>query len=414
MCESLEQLIDALLYEGYALYPYTPGAAKNATPTPFGILYPPTYAAALPSTFERLELRCELQAPPEAVLSAEVRFLAAAGERHEAAAHRVQLADVTVGILAAQREVETAQESPGQLLLALGLGAHELGSSRYEVTLAVENRTPCARGLDRSGALAHSLLSTHPILRVSGGRFSSPLECPCGSVNTFPVLASPADDAVIGAAIVLPDHPRIAPESRGGMFDSTEIEEALLLHVRTLSDAEREEIERHDPLVREMVARAAAATPDDILALHGRMTLRDPADSHPSDFPHPVGSLRSAGSTHPMNSRNHAGSTLRDPVTDTPPQEPPNLADPQAGEQHAEVAGVRFTRGGKVRIRPGPDADLHARMLDGRTATIERIMVDYDGKTHLGVTIDDDPGQELLRESGRFLFFFAPEVEVLQ
>ena len=74
---------------------------------------------------------------------------------------------------------------------------------------------------------------------------------------------------------------------------------------------------------------------------------------------------------------------------------------------------MRFRRGGKVRIRPGPDADLHARMLDGRTATIERILVDYDGKTHLGVTIDDDPGQELLRDSGRFLFFFAPEVEVL-
>jgi hypothetical protein len=439
MPDQLEQLIDALLYEGYALYPYTPGAAKNATPTPFGILYPPTYAAALPSTFERLELRCELQAPPEAVLSAEVRFLAAAGERHEAAAQRVRLADVTVGVLAAssatgepgqpglldasgqpdvngaagqpdrpdvngassqpgaQLEVEITEDAPRQLLLALGLGAHELGSGRYEVTLAVENRTRCAQGLDRSRALAHSLLSTHPILRVSGGRFSSPLECPCGSVNTFPVLASATDDAVIGAAIVLPDHPQIAPESRGGMFDSTEIEEALLLHVRTLSDAEREEIERHDPRVREMVARAAAATPDDILALHGRMTLRDPMGS-----PHP------AGSWHP------ADATVRSRVTDTPPEEPPHLLDPQAGEQHAEVDGVRFTRGAKVRIRPGPDADLHARMLNGRTATIERIMIDYDGKAHLGVTIDDDPGQELLRESGRFLFFFAPEVEVLR
>ena len=46
-------------------------------------------------------------------------------------------------------------------------------------------------------------------------------------------------------------------------------------------------------------------------------------------------------------------------------------------------------------------------------ATIERIYVDYDGKIHLGVTIDDDPGQELMRESGRYLFFFAPEVEVI-
>jgi hypothetical protein len=405
MPESLEQLIDALLYEGYALYPYTPGAAKNATPTPFGILYPPTYAAGLPSTFEHLELRCVLQAPPEALLSAEVRFLAATGERHEAAAHRVPLADTTVGVLAAscatgepgaEREAEIAEGSLSRLLLALGLRAYELAPGTYEVVLAVENRTPCAQGLDRSGALAHSLLSTHPILRVSGGRFSSPLECPCGSVNTFPVLASAADDAVVGAAIVLPDHPQIAPESRGGLFDSTEIEEALLLHVKALSDGEREEIERQDPLVREMVARAAAATPDDVLALHGRVTLREPP-----------------GSPHPVGSRNPGGATARSPVSDTPPEEPPDLVDPQAGEQHTEVDGVRFARGAKVRIRPGPDADLHARMLDGRTATIERIMVDYDGKTHLGVTIDDDPGQELLRDSGRFLFFFAPEVEVL-
>ena len=66
-----------------------------------------------------------------------------------------------------------------------------------------------------------------------------------------------------------------------------------------------------------------------------------------------------------------------------------------------------------VVIRPRPDADLHARMLDGRTATIERIFTAYDGRTHLGVTIDDDPGQELMRETGRYLFFFAEEVEVM-
>ena len=165
----------------------------------------------------------------------------------------------------------------------------------YEVAFAVENRTPCAEGLDRSGALAHSLLSTHPILRVSGGRFSSPLERPCGSVNTFPVLASATDDAVVGAAIVLPDHPQLAPESRGGLFDSTEIEEALLLHVKALSDGEREEIERQDPLVREMVARAAAATPEEVLALHGRVTLGSWRDPTRTPRPGTPGPRRSAG-----------------------------------------------------------------------------------------------------------------------
>src|ERR1035441_2990981 len=45
MPDRLEELVSSLLYEGYALYPYTPEATKNATPTPFGIVYPPAYAA---------------------------------------------------------------------------------------------------------------------------------------------------------------------------------------------------------------------------------------------------------------------------------------------------------------------------------------------------------------------------------
>ena len=101
--------------------------------------------------------------------------------------------------------------------------------------------------------------------------------------------------------------------------------------------------------------------------------------------------------------------------TDTPehPEPPAGLADPTRGEEVADVDGVTFRRGGKVVIRPPADADLHARMLDGRTATIERIFIDYDGRAHLGVTIDGDPGQELMRDTGRYLFFFAPEVEVV-
>jgi hypothetical protein len=50
-------------------------------------------------------------------------------------------------------------------------------------------------------------------------------------------------------------------------------------------------------------------------------------------------------------------------------------------------------------------------MLDGRSATLERIYVDVDDRVYLAVTVDDDPGQELMRETGRYLFFFAHEVQ---
>jgi hypothetical protein len=380
LAEPLDQLVESLLWEGYALYPYTPGATKNATPTPFGIIYPPLYAIGAASTFDHLELRCVLDCPSSARLEGEVRFLAALGAGHRAAARRIALPATSPAALAeAPAEHETTSAGDGSLTVALRLSALELDDGSYEVALRVENRTPCEHGLDRAGALAQSLVSTHPLLRVSGGRFISPLERPCASVNTYPVLASDADDVVLGAAIVLPDHPRIAPESRGGLFDSTEIEEALLLHVQALSDEERAQIEAADPAVREMVERAAAATPEDIVRLHGRVTMRD-----------------------------------RDPVTESPPQPPPGLVDPSAGQTEAVVDGVRFRQGDHVRLRPAPDADLHARLLDGRSATIERIFVDFDGKMHLGVTIDGDPGQELMRETNRLLFFFASEVEVIE
>jgi hypothetical protein len=381
LTEPLDQLVESLLWEGYALYPYTPGATKNATPTPFGIVYPPLYAIGASSTFDHLELRCVLDCPSSARLEGEVRFLAAVGAGHRAAARRIAL-PATSPAAAADAPIEhetTSAGDGGSLTVSLRLSAAELHDGSYEVVLRVENRTPCEHGLDRAGALARSLISTHPLLRVSGGRFISPLERPCASVNTYPVLASDADDVVLGAAIVLPDHPRIAPESRGGLFDSTEIEEALLLHVQTLSDQERAQIEAADPAVREMVERAAAATPEDIVRLHGRVTMRD-----------------------------------RDPLTESPPEPPPGLVDPSAGQTEAVVDGVRFRRGDHVRLRPSPDADLHARLLDGRSATIERVFVDYDGKMHLGVTIDGDPGQELMRETNRLLFFFAPEVEVIE
>ncbi|MGA9856704.1 MAG: hypothetical protein WBQ18_02510 [Solirubrobacteraceae bacterium] len=380
MTEPLDALLDSLLWEGYALYPYTPGATKNATPTPFGIAYPPAYAQALATTFDHLELRVVLHAPADGVLSAQVRLLAPAGERHQARAETLTLPGAMVGALAVtgahKRTTVPCADGPA-LEAELALSVHALGDGAYEVGFRVSNRTVVSSGLDRRGALARSLLSVHPVLQVAGGRFVSALERPCGSVNTFPVLADPADTVVVGAAIVLPDHPQIAPESRGGLFDSTEIEEALLLHVQVLSDEERAEIERQDPAVREMIARAAAATPDDIVALHGRVTVRDP-------------------------------------VTTEPPTEPPGLTDPRAGEETAQIGDARVVRGGKVILHPAPDADLQARMLEGRVATLERIFTDYDGRLHFGVTIDDDPGQPLMRETGRYLYFFEPEVEVLQ
>ena len=72
----IEELVDSLLLEGYALYPYTPGAHKNATPTPFGIVYPAGYEYG----FDHLRLECLVRGEDPRV-DVEVRFLQASGDR---------------------------------------------------------------------------------------------------------------------------------------------------------------------------------------------------------------------------------------------------------------------------------------------------------------------------------------------
>ena len=62
-------------------------------------------------------------------------------------------------------------------------------------------------------------------------------------------------------------------------------------------------------------------------------------------------------------------------------------------------------------LRPGPGRNAHDHLLRGRDATIERIYVDFDGRVQLGVTIDDVPGQDLMRDMRRYLFFRPDEVE---
>jgi hypothetical protein len=201
-----------------------------------------------------------------ATLTATLRYLAPLGERHEAQERRVELGPVAIGAR------QTAQFPGGRLTIR----SERLADGQALVRSCVHNTAEVPAGLDRAEALTSSLISTHLLLTLSAGRFVSPLESERESVNIWPVLASPEDDAILGAAIVLPDHPQIAPESGGNLFDNTEIEEALVLHVHVLSDSEREHARSQDPAVRAMLDRVLATTPEEIIALHSG--LKDVSD----------------------------------------------------------------------------------------------------------------------------------------
>jgi hypothetical protein len=343
----LDQLVDSLLYEGYALYPYTPDATKNATPTPFGIVYPPAYAAECEGANDHARLECV--ADRGSAFRATFRWLDCAG-----AECRLELGPIGWG----ERTTRHVSDARFTLRTDAGDGV---------VRCCVHNTAQVAIGLDRAEAVARSLLSLHILLRVEQGRFRSPLEARLDNVNTWPVLATDSDDTILGASIVLPDHPEVAPRSYGNLFDGTEIEEALVLHVHALTDEERASVS--DPKVRAMLERTLALDPREITDLHSGL-------------------------------REVAGPALGE-------------VDNNPGEDRATVDGVTFVKGTKLLLKPGTDRSVHDRLLDGHPATLERIYVDYDGRVHLAVTVDDDPGQQLMRATGRYLFFLADEVQPL-
>jgi len=82
------------------------------------------------------------------------------------------------------------------------------------------------------------------------------------------------------------------------------------------------------------------------------------------------------------------------------------------GEVVKMVNGILYSKGDKVRLKLGQRrSDASDMLIDGRIATIEIIHTDYDDKVHIAVTMDDDPGQDMLRDLGIYRFFSPAEVE---
>ena len=79
------------------------------------------------------------------------------------------------------------------------------------------------------------------------------------------------------------------------------------------------------------------------------------------------------------------------------------------------VAGVEIGHGSRVGLRPGAGGEVFERAIAGRVAVIEAIHEDSDGKVHLAVTVEDDPGRDLgvARQPGHRFFFSPAEVEPL-
>ncbi|MEU3727588.1 hypothetical protein, partial [Streptomyces sp. NPDC031705] len=324
------QLADAVLFEGYVLYPYRASAAKNRMRWQFGVLVPPAWGPAHGEhSFQRTELVMEPRG--EAVLHLELRFLQAwrrtveeaTGDGSFTAVPELHLPDrvlvpwdegteervvmtVPVAELAAGEVTlpfarparEESEPVPGpdgrergrlvrraeRIDAEIRLRATELDVPyrALKLTAVVENTgawTP-EPGAGRDSALPRSLVAAHLLLGLSAGSFLSMTDPPewarsavrgCENRHTWPVLAGEGGraDVVLSSPIILEDHAEIAPESAGAMYDSTEIDEILALRTAALTDQEKREARGTDPRAAAVVDLAESMPAEVLERLHG-------------------------------------------------------------------------------------------------------------------------------------------------
>ena len=191
-------------------------------------------------------------------------------------------------------------------------------------------------------------------------------------------------DTLLSSPIILYDYPQIAPESAGDLFDGTEIDEILSLRIMTLTDDEKREMSQSDERARQMLERTETMPVEQFMKLHG---VSQPARDSSPDL--------------------EGG----DPMNEWEWQ----LLEEKTPLDHLEISGVEVRTGSRVRLRPRKGGDVMDIALAGQIATIECIEQDYEGKQHVCVVLDNDPGKDmgLLRQPGHRFFFDAEEVEPL-
>ncbi|SPM37528.1 hypothetical protein MRAB57_5375 [Mycobacterium rhizamassiliense] len=419
---------DAVLYEGYLLYPYRGTSSKNQSRWQFGVLGPPGAADA--GLGEDDTLAAQFLVDGAQAITLVVRFLQLQhrSAQRELAEGFTPVAELTTpnGAWLTWDEAVDCENSfgpiplDGQRTLPIvadaatdvepvegGRLVRERQRVQGELTVDTEPDGELCRvsirvsnvggpAADKQDAIARSMIGTHVLAEVVGGQFVSLLDPPPGAADAatrcehhrcFPVLAGPpgSDDILLVSPIILYDHPEVAEQSNTALYDCTEIDEILTLRVMTMTDEEKAQARATDPRAAQLIDQCDGMSPEAMARLHG--ALRDP---------------HSAAGLVPEIPE---GVEWWDPLAD-------NAVRPEIDA--VLVNGARIARGSRVRLRPARNADAQDIFVAGKTAHVTSVHEDVEGNKHVGVVVDDDPAADLHEWYGRYLYFSPDEIEPLQ
>jgi hypothetical protein len=303
--DPVRRIADAVLYEGYLLWPYRKSALKNQQRFTFGGVYPPTWEQDACS----VQAQVLLQGADDARVEVSVRFLHVVrrqalrldpattapepveelllddGEHvvsWDEAVER-ELAPGPICVPAGERVEAVAggaiERSWQSLQGEVSLTRERLAEDLSRLTVIVANTTPWDGGA-REDALRRTFCSTHVVMRAQGGEWVSLTDPPqeladeaaaCENSGLWPVLVGEPGDrgTLLASPIILGDHPEIAPESPGDLFDSGEIDQMLVLNILAMTDEERSAMRASDPRAREILERTETLTDEQIMRLNG-------------------------------------------------------------------------------------------------------------------------------------------------
>jgi hypothetical protein len=262
----MEKIADAVLHEGFLLYPYRKSSIKNQRPFHFGTIYPRTDLNP-----GLMQTECLVAGSAYSRLHLKIRFLQSEVEQEFILADlplETSPIEKRFSILPLQALVEVASA-----FVAQGL---------FRLTVRISN-------VSETSMTVCEMQSTHTLMGVEAGEFLSLLDPPaeyssaaaaCRNIATWPVLGGSEGqhDLMLSSPVILYDYPQVAPESAGNLFDGTEIEEILSLRVLTLSPAEKQEMREAGGPGLQILERLEALSPQALAKMHAAM-CRSHSDS---------------------------------------------------------------------------------------------------------------------------------------
>ncbi len=438
-------IADAVLYEGYLLFPYTASTRKNQMRWQFGVVVPKAYEAA--GTGEHGEQQTEVLVEAAGVnprVDVLVRFLHVVARTIEAAEPDGSFRDVESVVVDGTKHLrfdETVERKVGmEIDLASAHPTRE--PFRFEGERTVEILTDASgnvagRVVRQSRAIEGTLAAwIVPEVTMSGGADAAM------SDGSAAAKSSGAQTQLRRVRLRLENHSDVvaAPE-RAGVLRTAFVSAHTLLGARDgaflspidpppyAAEATKRLVNQHTWPV--LVGDETCDSQRALLVLSSPIVL--------SDFPRvaPQTDIDAFDATEidelltlgvlALSDEERAEARATDPRARAIVERAERFGAAEQAKVHSDslealdtpppqsivVAGVTVSPGSKVRLHPKRRADAWDMFLVGKTATVRKIQQDLEDTMYVTVTIDDDPASDFHEWYGRSFFFEPDEVEPL-